>query len=221
LSDLQARETDASGFAPIFDGESLDGWHGDPALWQVKDGRIIGETDEKNPLKYNSFLIHNAVASDFELKFRYRIDSASANSGVQVRSEEFARYRVRGYQPDIATDDWITGICYEEGGRGILARRGQRVHLTRDGGRSTDRFAQEDDLGAHIRPDDWNDYHVIVLGNRLLTLINGRLMHEVIDDAPEARKSGIIAFQLHTGRPMRIRFENIRLKSLSSRSPGP
>jgi hypothetical protein len=217
LSDLRDKQADASGFVPIFDGKSLDGWRGDPALWRVQDGHIVGETRQENPLKHNSFLIRDAIESDFELKFRYRIDSASANSGVQVRSEEFAQYRVRGYQPDIATDGWITGICYEEGGRGVLTRRGQRVHLTADGGRRTERFAEEDDLGAHIRTEDWNEYHVIALGNRLLTLINGRLMHEVIDDAPQARKSGIIAFQLHTGRPMTIRFKDIRLKDLSGR----
>lgn len=216
LRDLRDKKADASGFAPIFDGTSLGGWRGDPALWRVEDGHIIGETRAENPLKYNSFLIRDAIESDFELKFRYRIDSPSANSGVQVRSQEFARYRVRGYQPDIATDDWITGICFEEGGRGILTRRGQRVHLTADGRRDTQRFAEEGDLGTNIRTKDWNDYHVIALGNRLLTLINGRLMHEVIDDAPEARAGGIIAFQLHTGRPMTIRFKDIQLKNLAS-----
>lgn len=218
LRDLRDKDMDSAGFVSIFDGESLDGWRGDPVLWRIQDGHIIGETRLDDPLKHNSFLIRDALESDFELRFRYRIDSASANSGVQIRSEEFAPYRVRGYQPDIATDDWITGICYEEGGRGILARRGQRVHLTREGERNTQRFAQEDDLGAHIRTSDWNDYHVIALGNRLLTLINGRLMHEIIDDAPQARKSGIIAFQLHTGRPMMLRFKDIRLRRLVSQS---
>ena len=212
----EAAVVDAQGFTPIFDGESLAGWRGDPALWRVEDGAIVGETRADQPLAYNSFLIRDEVESDFELKFRYRIDSPDANSGVQVRSEEFAEYRVRGYQPDIATTDWITGIFYEEGGRGIVARRGQRVHLTADGGRSVEQFADENELGRHIRPGEWNRYHVVAVGNRLMTLINGQLMHEVIDDAPQARDSGIIAFQLHTGAPMTLRFTDIRIKRLSA-----
>ncbi len=206
---------DVARFKPIFDGESLDGWRGDLALWWAEDGHIVGQTDEDNPLAHNSFLIRDEVESDFQLKFSYRIDTPWANSGVQVRSEEFEEYRVRGYQPDIATTDWITGICYEEGGRGILARRGQRVHLAGDGRTDTRRFAEERALGEHIHVHDWNEYQVIALGNRLTTYINGHLMHEVIDDTPSARDRGIIAFQLHTGNPMTIRFKEIKLKRLS------
>ena len=200
---------------PIFDGESLEGWDGDPEFWRVEDGHIIGETTEDGQLEQNTFLIwEDGEPADFDLAFRYRIDTEWANSGVQVRSERLDGYRVGGYQPDIATVDWITGIHYEEAGRGILARRGQRVTFDRDGEQTVEEFADEDALFEHIHMDEWNDYRVKARGNRILTEINGVKMHEIIDDAPEARRSGVIAFQLHTGPAMRIRFNDIRLKEL-------
>ncbi len=214
LADYAVSEENNAEFKPIFNGENLEGWHGDPALWRVEDGVIIGETTEDSALEHNTFLVRDVVESDFELKFRYRIDSTEANSGVQIRSEEFEQYRVRGYQPDIATTDWITGICYEEGGRGILARRGQQVHLNSDGESEVLQFAEEAELGTHINMDDWNEYHIIAQGNRFITFLNGHKMHEIVDDAPQAKASGIIAFQLHTGPPMKLRFTDIMLKQL-------
>ncbi len=202
-------------FRPLFDGETLEGWDGDPDIWRVEDGQIVGETTEDGQLEHNTFLIWNeGEPADFELEFRYRIDTEWANSGIQVRSERLDGYRVAGYQPDIATDDWITGILFEERGRGILARRGQRVTLDPDGERTVEEFASEDELFEHIHMDDWNDYRVIAHGNRIVTMINGVKMHELVDDAPEARRSGVIAFQIHTGPPMRIRFEAINLREI-------
>ena len=43
------------GFASLFDGKTLDGWDGAPALWSVEDGVIVGST-EGQKLKHNSFL---------------------------------------------------------------------------------------------------------------------------------------------------------------------
>ncbi len=202
-------------FVSMFDGESLDGWAGDPQFWHVDDGAIVGQTTPERRTPGNTFLIwEGGEPADFELKFQYRIDTDWANSGVQVRSRRLNDYRVGGYQPDIATEGWITGIMFEERGRGVLARRGQKVVIDADGQRQTERFAEEDALGERIRPRDWNDYHVIAEGNRIVTKINGVKMHEVIDDAPEARSSGVIAFQLHSGPPMTIRFRDIRVRLL-------
>lgn len=208
---------DAAGFKPIFNGENLDGWIGNDTFWRVEDGHVIGQTTKENPTRGNTFLIWDeGEAGDFELRFRYRIDSEWANSGVQVRSEHLGDYRVRGYQPDIATDGWITGIHYEEGGRGILARRGEKAVFGADGSKDVARFAAEDELGRQIKRDDWNEYHVIARGDTIVTKINGVKMHEIVDNSPQARRSGVIAFQLHQGPPMTIRFADIQLKEESA-----
>ncbi|MEO7649768.1 MAG: family 16 glycoside hydrolase, partial [Bryobacteraceae bacterium] len=33
------------GFKPLFNGKNLDGWEGDPRLWKVRDGMIVGSTE--------------------------------------------------------------------------------------------------------------------------------------------------------------------------------
>ena len=33
------------GFRPLFNGKNLDGWDGDPRLWSVGDGMIVGSTE--------------------------------------------------------------------------------------------------------------------------------------------------------------------------------
>src|SRR5271163_3835970 len=34
---------DHAGYVQIFDGVSLKGWDGDPTIWHVEDGAIVGE----------------------------------------------------------------------------------------------------------------------------------------------------------------------------------
>lgn len=206
---LQADE----GFRPIFDGKTLDGWTGEPGRWRVEDGHIIGEWTEGNQPKENTFLIwEGGQPADFELRFRFKFDSQRGNSGIQIRSERLHDHVVRGYQPDIATESWVTGVAYEERGRAQLARRGERTVIDRDGHRTTERFADEDELGKLFDLHEWTEYHVIAVGNRITIKINGHLMSELVDDAPEARRSGILAFQLHRGTPMKIRFADVELK---------
>jgi len=205
------------GFVDLFDGTSLEGWTGEPGLWQVEEGCLLGQTRPEQPLSKNTFLIwEGGEPEDFELKFRYRMDSKWVNSGIQIRSERLDGHRVKGYQPDIAREDWITGICYEEGGRGILARRGEHVTYDSQGERHVVRFAEEKDLGDLIHPEDWNDYHVVAWKDTIITRINGRVMHAVTDTSPHARRHGVLAFQLHTGPPMRILFKEIALRTLST-----
>lgn len=222
LADKQEKEKDQDAFTPIFNGKDLDGWDGEEKLWRVEDGMLVGETTKENPTPKNTFLIwEDGEVEDFELKFKYRYTSEKANSGIQVRSERLDGYVVRGYQPDIADVDWITGIHYEERGRGILARRGQRAVFHADGSKDVTRFAEEKDLAEHINGrNEWNDYHVIGLGNTITTKINGQKMHEVVDDSPKARRSGILAFQLHAGPPMTLHFKDIKLKRLSAQDKG-
>ena len=205
------------GFKPIFNGENLDGWDGLEGYWSVEDGAIVGQFTADNPIKHNTFLIwEEGEMKDFELRFKYRIATDQANSGVQVRSKRHDDFVVSGYQPDIANVGWITGIIFEEKGRGIMARRGQKTVVDAEGERETTRFAEEADLGEHIKPRDWNDYHVSFKGNHLVVTINGVKMSELVDDGPEAASSGILAFQLHQGPPMRIEFKDIHLKEIEA-----
>ena len=57
---------------------------------------------------------------------------AFGNSGVQYRSKivKPEYFVVSGYQADMECGKTYSGILYEEKGRGILAKRGQKVVIT-------------------------------------------------------------------------------------------
>jgi len=207
------------GFRPLFDGKSLEGWDGNPKLWRVEDGAIVGQTTAETPTGYNTFLIwQGGKPGDFELKAEFRLPNKGfGNSGIQVRSWMGKKpWQVRGYQADADADNKYTGICYGEGFRGILARRGQVVEIGPDHKKKVvDEFGDHNKLGAKlIKQHDWNTYHIIAKGDRITHRINGHLMCELIDNDTVARREGLIALQLHAGPPMRVEFRNIRLKQL-------
>ena len=57
---------------PLFNGRNLDGWEGDPAVWRVENGVIVGSTDN-HPISQNTFLIYKTLYSDFLLKAEVRL----------------------------------------------------------------------------------------------------------------------------------------------------
>ena len=68
---------------------------------------------------------------------------------------------------------------------------------------------------ALIKGDDWNDLHLIVRGNTIVQMLNGRVMSVLIDDDLTGRKmDGLLGIQVHKGPPMKIEVKNIRLKKL-------
>ena len=63
--------------------------------------------------------------------------------------------------------------------------------------------------------DDWNDIVIRAEGNHIRHYLNGRLILDFTDNDPTRSLSkGIVALQLHQGKPMWAEFRNIRLKSL-------
>ena len=114
---MQGADTE-KGFKPIFDGKTLKGWDGDPRLWSVKDGELIGST-EGNKLTGNTFLIYRgAKFGDFILRARVKL--RNHNSGIQFRSEELPNWVVKGYQADMAEGNWWGSVYEEKGTRGVM-----------------------------------------------------------------------------------------------------
>jgi len=214
-----------TGFKSIFNGKDLTGWDGNPKLWSVKDGAILGQTTAENPIKGNTFLIWtNGEVGDFELRCSFKItannDKGFANSGIQYRSQilDPANWVVGGYQADMEAGQTYTGILYEERmTRGIMAGRGEKVVWGKDCQKQvTGSLGASAELQAAIKQGDWNDYVVIAKGNHLQHFINGKQTIDVTDEC-EAKRAmkGILALQLHAGQPMSVQFKNLRLKTSS------
>lgn len=217
--ELAATANQEEGFESLFDGETLEGWTGNPDLWSVEDGAITGTTTKDTKLKFNQFITWSGgEVADFELRVQFKI--VGGNSGIQFRSKPFGedgQFRVSGYQADIDATMRFMGILFEEKGRGILAQRSKQVTITEAGKKEvTGTTGTDEEIVAAIHENDWNEYVIRAKGNHITQTINGHKVVDVTDNqAEKAATSGILAFQIHVGPPMKVQFKNIRIKDLS------
>lgn len=171
----------------FFSGKDLAGWRGEPELWKVEEGEIIGKT---GGLKVNKFLVSEIALEDFDLSLEVKLAKNEGNSGIQFRSQPLANGDVKGYQADIGPGWW--GKLYEEHGREFL----------------WDKSGE-----SHVKPGQWNAYRIQAVGSHLRTWINGQLCVDL--DDPDGARRGIIAFQLHSGGATEVRFRNLELKLIA------
>jgi type 1 glutamine amidotransferase len=204
------------GFKPLFNGKDLTGWDGDSRFWRIEDGAITGECTPENPVPGNTFCIwRGGELDDFELHVKFKIDGG--NSGIQYRSKDLGNWVVQGYQADFEAGDGWGGTNYEERGRGVLAKRGQKTVIAADGKvEVTGAVGNPDEIQAAIKKNDWNEYVIVATGNHLVQTLNGKLTADVTDNQPEKRMlQGILALQMHAGFPhMKVQFKDIVLKRL-------
>ncbi len=174
--------------ASFFDGATLAGWSGDPAVWSVEDGELVGRTDG---LAHNSFLASDLELGDFRLTFEVRLVDDRGNSGVQFRSTVDGSGDVSGYQADIGPGWW--GKLYEEHGRGLLWETSGEQHVAKDG---------------------WNRYVVEAVGHRVRTWINDQPCVDLED--PDGALRGVVALQVHSGGPTEVRFRAFEVELLEA-----
>ena len=229
-----ALSNSTEGFAPIFDGKSLDGWDGDPTYWHAENGLLIGQVTPEKPLESNTFIIwQGGQPADFELKLEFRI-TKDGNSGINYRSERLDTipFALKGYQADIDGKNTYTGQNYEERKRTTLAYRGEKVvvksqdnpfepgslraNVKNNAWQNREVIASlgnSDSLKSKIKAEGWNSCHIILKNNHLQHYVNKILMSEVTDlDSVNRKASGFLGLQVHVGPPMRVEFRNIKLK---------
>ena len=74
------------GFQSLFDGQTLEGWEGNPKFWSVQDGAITGQTTADNPTKGNTFLVwRGGEVKNFELRLKYRIEGGNSGTNTAVK----------------------------------------------------------------------------------------------------------------------------------------
>ena len=118
------------------------------------------------------------------------LEDGVGNSGVQYRARTFAG-DPDGYQADIGAQYW--GSLYAGDGRGTLA--GADAELWRE----------------VVQRAGWNHFHLRVAGDRHTLEVNGE---RLVDHRDAAFAEGLLAFQLHAGEAMEVRFQNARLRPL-------
>ena len=211
-----AKERQRDKWAPLFDGETLNGWsiHSGFAKYHVEDGAIIGTTVKGSP---NTFLCTDREYGDFVLEFEVKLDPR-LNSGVQVRSKiaqaekafvfsgrdgtpqrrVIPPDRVYGYQVEIATEKaGSSGSIYDEARRAFMLA-----------GTKSDPAASK-----AFKDGRWNTFRIECQGDRIRTWINDV---PCVDLRDGMTSRGIIGLQVHgvgNAGPYQVRWRNIRIQA--------
>ncbi len=225
-ADAQLAPAEPEDMVRIFNGADLTGWDGNPKLWSVQNGVIRGETTPDNPAPGNTFLIwKGGKTGDFDLRLSFRLDAAN-NSGIQYRSKHITEGKprnpwvVRGYQHEIRNEDRlpnVAGFIYDEGGkRGRICLAGEKAVWQKEGGKKVnDTLIDAEEFQKLFKLNDWNDVVIIAKGNHIRHYLNNRLILDFTDNDPDlALLNGVLALQLHAGKPFWVEFKDIRIKAL-------
>ncbi len=201
---------------PLFDGASLAGWSGDAKFWTVEDGVIVGRSTEQNPCRRTTWLVCEAGRyENFELSLEVQLEGG--NSGVQFRSRLARPDDVHGPQADLDQSGEWTGGLYEQGGRGVLVRRGTALAIDDAGATRATAVGDAAELLTAATARDWDRLTVRCEGRTTTIRWNDVLTSRLDDGGPSAwRSEGLIALQLHAGPPMTVRFRNVSVTPLEA-----
>lgn len=174
----------------LFNGKDLSGWivYG-TEKWYVEKGELICES---GPDKQYGYLGTEKTFKDFELTLEFKQES-NGNSGVFFHCSVDGT-TVAGWQAEVAPLNHNTGGIYESYGRGWLIKPAPEK----------EKFLKE---------GEWNTMKVRVKGDEVTTWLNGEQMITLKDDKIGS-VSGKIALQIHDGGGVKVRWRNIKIKTL-------
>jgi hypothetical protein len=174
----------------LFNGKDLTGWkiHG-TEKWYVNKGELICES---GPDKQYGYLATEKEFKDFELTLMFKQES-NGNSGVFFHSQ-IDGTTVSGWQAEVAPLNNHSGGIYESYGRGWLIQPSPEKEKV-------------------LKESEWNLMKVVVKGNQVTTWLNGIEMITLNDEKIGSR-TGKIALQIHDGGGVKVKWKNIRIKTL-------
>jgi hypothetical protein len=215
----KARGVEA-GFAPLFDGQTLEGWRicclpKDQALaakaWTVDHGTLLANTIGHREHFY-IMLVSEKEYGDFVLRLRLQVErGVTGNSGIQIRSRYNAQTGwMEGPQIDInPPNPELTGKLWNEG-------PGPHRWLSNEPVKEP-KFYYADQGGG------WNDLEITARGMRIRSVLNGVTVVDydgtgVLDDEAHRKLQvgtrGMIGLQIHSSDEIKLRFKDIRIRPL-------
>lgn len=184
---------------PLFDGKTLAGWEGNPAIWRVADGALTGGSLTET-VKVNEFLATIREFSDFVVRFQIKLTGQEGfiNSGFQIRSQRVPRSsEMIGFQCDFGDPNWW-GAVYDESRRNRVLSPSNMAAI-----------------GPVLRRNDWNDYIIRADGPRITTWINGQMGTDYRETDSSIPLSGKLGIQVHGGGKALVEVRNIVIQELS------
>jgi sugar phosphate isomerase/epimerase len=200
-----AASLSGSGFQPLFDGKTFDGWEGDTnQTWRLDHGEIVGGSLTAG-VPRNEFLCTTRPFTNFVLRLKFKLTGKSGfiNGGVQLRSRRVADppNEMAGYQADIGDPDYW-GSIYDEGMRNKTLVKAD-MHA----------------LNQVLRRNDWNEYLIRAEGRRVRLWINGLATVDYTEPDEQRAQWGVIGLQIHGGAVAEARYKDLELQELPADPP--
>jgi hypothetical protein len=179
----------------LFNGTDLTNW--EPVgkeKWTVENGVIHGIAVTKD----YGYLQTTKDYKDFQLALRFKC-VGDGNSGVffHTRFKPGTADVSQGLQFEIdPTLNHHTGGIYGDGRQWIVWPAPENEYV--------------------LRQQDWNEYMLIVDGNRYVARLNGVVVVDFTDPTPKSF-DGTIALQLHSGGHGNMEFRDIYVRDMSNR----
>jgi hypothetical protein len=228
--DFKREKFDDAGFASIFNGKNLDGWHVSAKTghsgasknktggkWVVEDGAILGSQDIPNN---GGIVITDKQYGDFEVAVEMNNDFVP-DSGLFLRSNE--RGQAYQYMIDYHAGGNLAGVYGEGLSGGIHHRNFTFLEKVTDIREDADPFplpVKPADWASFWKHGQWNELRARIVGNppKVTTWINGVRFMEFQDTEKRHQETGGIALQVHGGggdlTKHYVRYRNVRVKEL-------
>jgi hypothetical protein len=183
----------------VFNGKTFSNWEGDTLkTWKIRDNALWGGSlEEVVPL--NNFLCTKKSYGDFRLKLKFKLENKGGfcNAGVQFRSirSKNPTHEMIGYQADLGPNYW--GALYDESRR-------DKVLMAPDSNL----------IKKILKVNDWNDYEVIAVKNRIQIKINNTKTVDYTELDSSIPQTGIIGLQVHGGGKTRVGYKEIYISEI-------
>jgi len=192
---------DEQGFVPLFNGQDLTGWIGDPNGYSVKNGCIVVHSDSGSGNLYTE-----QEYSDFIFRFEFKL-TPGANNGLGIRAP-------------LKGDAAYVGMELQ-----ILDNTAPKFQNLRSYQYHGSIYGVAPAKRGYLRPvGEWNQEEVVARGSRIKVILNGVTIVDA--DINEAAVSGTIDEKDHPGlkrqkghigflgHGSKVEFRNIRIKEL-------
>jgi hypothetical protein len=181
-------ESPADEWVSIFDGKSLNNWKisEHPETFSVADGAIV-VFGERAHLFYEGPL-KNHDFKNFEFKLSV-MTTPGSNSGIFVHT------------------------TYQEEGWPSKGYEIQVNNTHTDWRRTGSVYALQDVREAPAKDNEWFTQHIIVKGNKITVMVNGKVINEYSEKDPAKITTGTVALQGHDPKS-KVFYKDIMIKTL-------
>jgi Domain of Unknown Function (DUF1080) len=176
------------GWIKLWDGKSFTNWKASehPETFTIKDGMIVVFGERAHLFYTGPVNDHNF--KNFEFKAQV-MTTPGSNSGIFVHTEyQEEGWPSKGYEIQVNNShtDWRrTGSVY----------------------------ALQDVKEAPAKDDEWFTKHIIVQGNKVTVIVNGKTINEYTETDPAKIRTGTFALQGHDPKS-KIFYKDVMVKPL-------